>query len=141
MMKTITLHRSPEGWWVADYPLLIIKHRQVWLICDQPGSLTAGCFLQQSNLARQRFPTRKQALQAVQLALQVHQLNPEQVHYRRLHKGCYQLAGNLKAKRAPRGWEILDHQQRVVGRAVSLWHAAQKAKQQTYELSDDSFNY
>lgn len=103
---------------------------------SQPSEVEANRWLQQTRLSEQRFQTRRQALDALIMALEM----PEAIQplkkptCKRIGPGRYRLAGELIASRKPSatqhlGWDIVAPEKghdwgRIVGSAQSLWRAA-----------------
>lgn len=119
------MHRSANRWLVGDYPLALHKRPDGWTVVplDNCGWLISA------GLADQRFRTRRDALQAVLLALQLHPHLPARSapFYRRLSSGEYQLEGNMRAVREKNIWRVLDHG-RLTGSAPTLRSAALLAR-------------
>lgn len=95
---------------------------------SQPTETVANAWLHQTRLDRQRFKTRKDALESLTLALQMPgAIKPgKKPTCEKIQSGHYRLAGKLSAvRKANRNdWTILAPDGREVGHAQSLWRAA-----------------
>lgn len=127
-MSSPVLHRVLGSWWVGNYPLRLTQEGRLWAILAHPGEIAAQSWLRDSRLSANRFSSRRDALSALMLALEMPgAVEPMPDPYcRHLGDGLYALAGELRASRIPSGdgWIILTSDSRQVGHAGSLWRAA-----------------
>lgn len=125
-MKRPTLHRAGNHWLVGEYPLILAPVRQGWRVAS-PVSASGADWITRSGLARQIFRTRRQALQAVMDALEIHpglQQRPPAPCVK-IDEG-WRLAGGMIAVRGGPGWNVLDRGQ-LTGSARTLRQAAHLA--------------
>lgn len=135
-MDILTLHAVLSAWWIDDYPLRLIKIRAYWHVL--PVNSEADQWLKANRLDNASFRTRRDALQATRLALQMPEaISPsKKPHYRPTNDGYYQLAGEMTAQRSRSNhrWVVHSAAGRALGYAPSLWRAAWIAQQRLDDL-------
>lgn len=135
-MELPQLHRMLNWWWVGQYPLLLCRetiewheapraHR--WRIMSAGWSTETKTWLAKTGLVNQRFETRRDALEATAVALEMPGAPSPQDRpiCRAIGDGRYQLAGEFVAERddRDRGWFVRKGD-KTSAHAQTLWQAA-----------------
>lgn len=114
---------------VGDYRLAIWKKAgEEWKVIGW-GSQEAHHWLSRTGLKEQRFPTSRQAAQAVAAALDLHpELQPMgKAECRKTSQG-WKLQGGVIAKHREGRWSIIDANNHLLGVEPTLHAAARKAE-------------
>lgn len=127
-MRPPTLHRAGLLWAVGDYPLNLGRAPQGWRVIEMAESRWA----ESVGLDRQRFETRRQCLEALMDAMEIHGAPPllPQPPCRRRPDGSYLLAGGMITRRHNGRWLVFD-QGEIEGASQTLRYAARLAQRRT----------
>lgn len=125
----LTLHRAGYGFLLGSFPVSLRRFSGRWRIepFDATNLLIVE-WLSRNNLTGKSFLTRREAYLCACLAVSLDPpcVEPEPAYCRYLSSGLWQISCGLVARRAVRGWQVLENDQ-VVGRASTLWMAARLA--------------
>lgn len=124
---SITLHKVGWEWWIGDYKVSIIRQGKLWRLDAPPvpGSADRLLWLEKNRLKDKLFPTRRDALEAFELA---EEFTPEgcpkrEIPCRRVRPGHYRLAGGAQARKIGSRW-VVSLREKVITSEPTLWRAA-----------------
>ena len=157
LMADLTLHKVGSSYWVADMPLLIKRRVEKissgqpprtrqrlggWMILPQTTNQQAKEWVETTGLSKHKFARRKDALDALDACLLLHDEPLHETHppALKLGKGHYLLTGGLIAKRKKQDgrWQLSHPAFPLFLEADSIWRCRQLAA--TMHRGDSGFS-